>query len=94
MSNEVTCRGELYLSLWNVLANIPSEICNKELKSITHALFYCPYMTEVWMASKLDIRALALGVLKLPICYFIASNHTKKHALPGCLFLKKFTHML
>ena len=81
MSNEVIWKGEFYLSLWNVLANIPWEICNKELKSITHALFYSPNTTEVWMASRLDIRVLALGVLKLPICYFIASNHTKKNTL-------------
>ena len=45
------------------------------------------------MESALDdfiiIRALVLGVLKLPICYFIPLNH-KTHALPGLLLLKNF----
>ena len=38
------------------------------------------------MASRLDIRALSLEVLKLLICYFIASDHTKNMFYPGVYF--------
>ena len=37
------------------------------------------------------IRALALGVVKLPICYFIASN-PKNHAPSKSAYLKKFCY--